>query len=231
MFKKYSFILVLIVMLGALVFGPVIPAQARPDGASVAVSLQHNRPPSNPGSLSQAEIDGLDYMREEEKLAHDVYVTMYAQWGLSIFANISQSETMHTNMVKNLLVNYGLPDPATNQVGTFTNQILQGLYDELIPRGRQSISEALKVGGAVEEIDILDLQKRLAETDNADIQQIYTHLMNGSFNHLRAFVSTLASQTGETYQPQFLTQDAYQAIINGSGGGGGGGGGCRCGRN
>jgi hypothetical protein len=40
------------------------------------------------------------------------------------------------------------------------------------------------------------------------------NLMNGSYNHLQAFVSTLKTQTGETYQPQYLSAEAYQAIIN-----------------
>ena len=47
------------------------------------------------------------------------------------------------------------------------------------------------MGAAIEEIDILDLQERLAQTDNADIQQVFNNLLNGSYNHLRAFVSTL----------------------------------------
>ena len=47
--------------------------------------------------------------------------------------------------------------------------------------------------------------------------------MNGSYNHLRAFVSTLNTQTGETYQPQYLSLEAYEAIINGSTGYGNGG--------
>jgi len=40
------------------------------------------------------------------------------------------------------------------------------------------------------------------------------NLMNGSYNHLQAFVSTLKTQTGETYQPQYLSAEVYQAIIN-----------------
>jgi hypothetical protein len=155
-------------------------------------------------------------MREEEKLAHDVYVTFYAQWSLPIFQNISQSEQIHTDAIKTLLDRYGLTDPASSEIGVFTNPDLQVLYSNFIARGIQSLAEALKVGAAIEEIDILDLQTHLSETDNADIQQIFNNLLNGSYNHLRAFVSTLNTQTGEIYQPQYLSTEAYETIIDAS---------------
>ena len=92
-------------------------------------------------------------------------------------------------------------------------------------QGSKSVADALKVGAAIEEIDIRDLQKRLAETDNADIERVYNSLLAGSENHLRAFVSNLKTQTGETYAPQYLSQTAYNAIVTASGSQGGGNGG------
>jgi hypothetical protein len=172
-----------------------------------------NLPMVTPGDLSEDESAALLYMREEEKLAHDVYVTLYEQWGLRVLSNISQSEQTHSEAVKILLDRYELDDPASSQVGVFTNPELQALYHQLIARGSQSLAEAIQVGGAIEEIDILDLQERLAQTDNADIQQVFNNLLNGSYNHLRAFVSTLKTQTGETYLPQYLSAEAYQAIV------------------
>ncbi len=176
-----------------------------------------------PGELSAEESAALLYMREEEKLAHDVYVTLYAQWGLPLFQNISQSEQAHTDAVKALLDRYGLSDPALGDVGVFTNPDLQALYNDLVAQGSASLADALKVGAAIEEIDILDLQEDLSLTDNADIQQIFTNLLNGSYNHLRAFVTTLNNQAGEVYQPQYLSADAYQAILSSSAGGNGNG--------
>jgi hypothetical protein len=183
---------------------------------------QANLPAASSGELSAEEAEALLFMREEEKLAHDVYVTLYEQWGLQTFQNIAASEQAHTDAVKALLDRYGLDDPATDQVGVFTNPDLQALYTELVARGSQSLAEALKVGGAIEEIDILDLQERLAQTDNADIQQVFNNLLKGSTNHLRAFVNSLQAQTGETYQPQYLSAEAYQALLNGTTGGQGG---------
>ncbi len=145
-----------------------------------------------PGTLSEDEGAALLFMREEEKLAHDVYVTLYDQWGLRVFRNIAASEQKHTDAVAALLDAYGLEDPTVgNAVGEFTNPALQALYDDLVAQGSVSAAEALKVGVTIEELDIADLEQRIAETDNADIQLVYRNLLAGSANHLRAFSSTL----------------------------------------
>lgn len=167
--------------------------------------------------LTEAEVESLLYMREEEKLAHDVYVTLYQVWGTPVFQNIANSEQSHTEAVKNLLDIYGLEDPAVSTpVGVFVNAELQTLYDDLIALGSQSLAAALKVGAAIEEIDILDLQESLELVTAADIQQVYGNLLAGSENHLRAFTSVLAQQTGESYIPQYLDQAVYDAILAGS---------------
>lgn len=190
-------------------------------------------PAAAAGDLSAEEAAALAYMREEEKLAYDVYTALFNQWGLPSFQNIANSELTHTAAVKTLLDRYGVQDPASTQAGAFTNPALQALYNKLIAQGSQSLAEALKVGALVEETDIADLQARLAKTDNADIQQVFNSLMNGSYNHLRAFTNSLKTQTGEIYQAQVLSQDAHQAIITAGGvgrGAGQGGGGYRGGR-
>jgi hypothetical protein len=164
--------------------------------------------------LSENEINGLFFMREEEKLARDVYLALYEQWGLAIFQNIANSEQSHTDAVKVLLDAYGLADPAVGKApGEFVNADLQDLYDQLIDQGAQSLSDALKVGAAIEEIDILDIEAYLAQTENPDIRRVYENLIKGSRNHLRSFVSTLNRQTGETYEPQYLSVDLYQSIV------------------
>lgn len=173
--------------------------------------------------LTEAEVNGLLFMREEEKLAHDVYLTLYEAWGLPLFQNIAGSEQSHGEAVLHLLEVYGIDDPAEgNALGEFANPDLQALYDDLVAWGRDSLADALKVGGAIEEIDILDLQDNLMKLDNAAIEQVYQNLLKGSENHLRAFTQTLARQTGETYAPQYINPDAYDTIISASAQGGAG---------
>ncbi len=173
--------------------------------------------PLSVAGLTEAEAVSLRYMREEEKLAHDVYVALFEAWGLPIFQNIANSESSHTAAVLRLLERYGLDDPAAgNPVGVFTDPALQALYDQLTAQGRQSLGEALKVGAAIEEIDILDLEESSQQTDKADILRVYANLLKGSRNHLRSFVKTLQQQTGEIYVPQYMSQAAYDVIIGGA---------------
>lgn len=140
------------------------------------------------GALTQAEIEGLTYMREEEKLARDSYWTLYDKWHLYIFSKIANSEVMHMSNVKDWLDRYGLPDPAAGKaVGEFTNPVLQQLYNDLMVQGSQSSTEALKVGVTIEEVDISDLQRYLRATNKSDIINVYIMLLNGSYNHLNAF--------------------------------------------
>ena len=163
-------------------------------------------------NLNADEAAALLFMREEEKLARDVYATLYSTWGIQAFSNIASSEQMHMDEIKVLLDRYTLNDPALAP-GQFTNPDLQALYTQLVAQGKTSLVDALKVGAAIEEIDIRDLQTRLSQTDNADIQQVYNNLMNGSYNHLKAFTGVLFTQTGETYKPQYLGAEQYQTIV------------------
>ncbi len=167
--------------------------------------------------LTEAEAAGLRLMREEEKLAHDVYLTLYELWGQPIFQNIAQSEATHTAAVLTLLERYGIADPVgDNTVGIFTDPTLQALYDALVAQGSESLIAALRVGAAVEEIDILDLEELSAQTDKADILNVYANLTKGSRNHLRSFVRILEQHSGEIYIPQYMGQEAYNTIISGA---------------
>jgi hypothetical protein len=164
--------------------------------------------------LSAEEIEGLLYMREEEKLARDVYLTLYEQWDLSIFQNIANSEQTHMDAVRTLIDRYGLDDPAAgNDVGEFTDPTLRALYADLVATGKQSLADSLHVGAAIEEIDILDLENYMLQTDAPDIQRVYGSLTRGSRNHLRSFVATLERQMGESYEPQYLEQGLYDSIV------------------
>ncbi len=163
--------------------------------------------------LSAKEKEGILYMREEEKLARDTYLYFYDKYKLPIFKNIAKSEQTHMDAVKALIDKYGLQDPAKNEVGEFTNPKLQALYDNLTAEGSKSLIAALEVGATIEEVDIEDLKKYIAETDNEDIKFVYENLMKGSRNHLRSFVSTLEAYN-VTYVPKFLNQSEYNAIIS-----------------
>ena len=155
----------------------------------------------------------LVFMREEEKLAHDVYVYMFDLWGLNTFNNISKSETTHTDAVKGLLDYYGIEDITLPEEGKFANEDLQDLYDALIDMGDSSLVDGLLVGATIEEVDIIDLDEAMATCDVDTIVTVYSRLRKGSTNHLKAFVSQLDAQ-GIAYTPQYLSQEEYDEIIN-----------------
>ncbi|MDY7019367.1 MAG: DUF2202 domain-containing protein [Chloroflexota bacterium] len=163
--------------------------------------------------LSDLEKQGILYMREEEKLARDVYLQLYDKWGVNSFNNISSSEQTHMDAMKSLIDRYNLDDPAEGRgPGEFTNKELQQLYDDLIKQGSQSDIDALKVGAAIEEIDILDIEMYVAQTDKSDIKLVYENLLKGSRNHLRSFVSVMQKR-GIVYQPQYITTERYSEIV------------------
>jgi hypothetical protein len=144
------------------------------------------------GALSQAETDSLIFLREEEKLARDVYQALYAEWGTKVFTNIASSEAKHMDSVKTLLDAYGLTDPVTQDTpGVFVNAELQAAYDSLVAQGSQSLEEAFKVGVAIENLDIEDLQTLISATTHPDITEIAQNLLKGSQNHLSAFTRQL----------------------------------------
>jgi len=164
----------------------------------------------NKTSISQTEIDSIIWMREEEKLAKDVYTTLGKVWGLNIFTNISTAEQSHTDSVKTLIDRYGLIDPITDEtIGVFQNETFSKLYQELVKQGSISLVEALKVGALIEELDIKDLQERTTTT--SDIDLVFQNLERGSRNHLRAFTRQLSLQ-GETYVPIYISQSEFDEI-------------------
>jgi hypothetical protein len=142
--------------------------------------------------LSPEEAAELIYMREEEKLARDVYLVLYDKWEVSEFENIAASESRHMASVKRLLDRYGLADPVGADVpGVFANADLQAAYDSLVAQGLQSLEDAFKVGVAIEELDIADLKELIALSTHRDVTKVAENLLQGSENHLAAFTKLL----------------------------------------
>ena len=143
--------------------------------------------------LTDAEIESLMYMVEEEKLAMDVYNYLYGIWGLKIFGQIALSETKHVAAMSKFFVKYELTNPIIgNDPGVFVNPLLQDLYDEMIITGSQSRLEAINAGITIENTDIIDIQFYLDNVLEAkDLKQAYTHLLEGSYKHLEAFEKEL----------------------------------------
>jgi hypothetical protein len=165
--------------------------------------------------LTDSELASLLKMKEEEKLARDVYTVLYQKWGSKIFSNISTAENNHLNAVILLLTNYGVTDVSTDKAGVFEDIAVQTLYNDLVAKATVSIEEAYKTGALIEEMDIKDLIESLSTTTNGNVILLFDNLLKGSRNHLRAFNRQLTT-LGVVYTPIYISQTDYDLIINSS---------------
>jgi hypothetical protein len=162
--------------------------------------------------LSGEEITYLNFVREEEKLARDVYLLMYMTWDAKIFSQIVTSEQQHMDTMLKMLDKYGLPDPASTEEGIFNDKDLQDLYDQLKEKGLVSYIDGLEVGVTIEVTDIADINEAIDFTDHVDLLTAYGHLIDGSYNHLAAFCDTLEKQ-GVTCDTQDIDPALSDAIM------------------
>jgi len=193
--------------------------------------------------LDNGEATHLTFMREEEKLARDVYKTLQEIYpDVKVFVNIGDgSEQTHTDTVRDMLFNYNLPDPNPDanilpeSIGVYTGLdygwYFTEKYDLLVSWGSQSLLDGLYVGAFIEELDMLDIvgcPKVIVETDNGidsgqcgleytdetALQNMYTHLLDGSKDHLRAYVANIEGIIGAgNYVAQVLPQAEVDAIL------------------
>lgn len=165
-------------------------------------------------TLTDADKEALLFMLEEEKLARDTYIFLNDQWALNQFANIKNSEQMHMDAVENLLIQYNIEYTILPE-GQFENQTLQNFYNQFIVDGAVSQANALQIGATIEDLDIVDLVDYINATSNTALINVFESLQCGSRNHLRSFVFGIEN-AGNTYTPQFLSQEDYDAIIAGT---------------
>ncbi len=165
--------------------------------------------------LTSTEEEMLQYMKEEEKLARDVYYALNEIWNARVFTNISKAEERHISAVMGLVEYYNVGSTNVLAPGEYESDEFKALYDKLVEQGSQSIEEAMKVGALIEELDIKDLQEKLNATSNENITLVFNNLLRGSRNHLRAFNRQLVKY-GITYTPSHISQTEYDEIINGT---------------
>ena len=152
-------------------------------GASVAAAA---------GPLDTTERATLLSMREEEKLAHDVYVALAARTGEQAFLKIAAAEERHGAALERMLTLYGIADSTDGYaVGKFPTAATQKLYDDLLAQGSASRAAAIQVGVSIEKMDIADLKAAIAQTDEAALDRVYGSLLAGSQRHLLAFEHNL----------------------------------------
>jgi len=164
-------------------------------------------------ALTDDEAAALAYLREEEKLARDVYLTLADTWQLPIFANIAIAEQNHMDIVLKAIQISGEEDPITDDtIGAFNNAALGQMYVDFVATGGLSLIDGLSVGAEIEDMDLFDLYAMIENYPHDLLQLVGFNLAKGSRNHLRAFVRALAAQD-VIYAPIYLDQETFDAIL------------------
>ena len=161
--------------------------------------------------LTAREKDGLLFIWEEERVARDLYASLYEKNNLTIFLDLVRSESSHMDQARAVMEKHGLAVPP-DEPGIFQNQTLQEMHDQLLAEGLQSDQDALTVAAVFEEISIVDLEKELSASQANDVRTVYEGLLAGSRKHLRSYVSDLKDQ-GIEYQPRYLEGEEFQEIV------------------
>lgn len=211
--KFYAFALVIGLASCTQNNDPIIPTQVNMTASLATMQQTVSNLPTEPlDDAEKARI--LFFIREEEKLAYDVYQTMFDIYGVSVFQNIPNSELSHMEAMLSIIKKYNLTDPlVTNARGVFVNTNLQVLYNQLVSQWRVSLLAAYQVGATIEDLDISDLNSSLEVTNNQDVRLVYDFLNKGSRNHLRSFYKNIKNWNG-TYTPVYITQAEFDAIVN-----------------
>ncbi len=165
--------------------------------------------------ITPAEAGYLQFLREEEKVAHNVYEVLYAIWNEPSFLEIMSEEAEHMEVLKHLLKQKDIPDPLEGietDNGIFTRPALKKMFEDLTAQGARSVTEAYKVAAIFEETDIRDLTNRFNATQDPDVREVYDELIHASEHHLRTCVQNL-KRLGYAYPPTVLPREDYERII------------------
>ena len=195
---------------------------------------------SSSATLDNIEASHLTFMREEEKLARDVYLTLAEQYpNQQVFSRIAtRSEQTHTDTMRDKLDQFNLPDPnpETNSLptslGVFTGAewgwYFREKFEALTTQSMKSELASLYVGAFIEELDMHDIAVcpqvmidrgytspcGLQYTDESALQTAYTSLISGSESHLRSYVGQIEAVIGVgNYEAQYLTQSEVDTIL------------------
>jgi len=225
------------VVLDGLVGSAIVAAVASAFAVAIALAGKAAHAGTDGIVLDYNEQTHLEFMREEEKLARDVYMelgTMYPDH--PIFGKIDDSEQKHTDAVKAMIEKYGLQDPNTNDnIGVYTGEdygwYFTEKFQQLVEKASLSELDALYVGAFIEELDMMDINQcpqvivetdnginDVSEcgkiyTDNADVDRLYAALLDGSDSHLEGYVRNIEKYIGEgNYQAQVLPQEQVDEL-------------------
>ena len=161
--------------------------------------------------LTADEIEFIYAVREDEKVARDLYFSFFGTFGLKPFENIGKAEDNHIKATEKLFDYYEIDYPALSENGKFENAIRQKLFDSLLLKGTPEL-EAFKVMAMLEESNIVEYGEVLKTIANPNIKIVIENLARASANHFKAAIRQITA-LGGTYTPAIMTQEQYEAVI------------------
>jgi|GEM_PF-719649 len=163
--------------------------------------------------LTDTETSDIMYLQEAQKLERDLYIYLGQQSpGDPLFASLAQSAATLMNADDSILSRYNLTNPEQNAAGQFSNPQIQQLYQLYTGQAGGTVPNALLIAAQSEDQHIASLYAAIGHTTNADLKFIYSQQLAFASNNLRAISQQLGGY-GQSYTPQYLSQDAYNAIV------------------
>ncbi len=161
--------------------------------------------------ITETEAGDLQLLREEEKLARD----LFRDWSdrSELFGAVAHSKQLHFEIVGALLQRHQVTDRTLGGEGLYVFPQLQTLHQELLARGGSTELEALAAGAELHERDLVGLEEAAGRSQLEDVRASLAEIQRGARNHLRGCVEELALQ-GVDYAPRLLSPEAFAAIIN-----------------
>jgi len=137
----------------------------------------------------------LTVLIEDEYKARAEYAALVEKFGeVTPFVNLIQAETSHINALANQFTTYGLEVPVDN-----------GSKFAVVPA---TLAEAYAIGIQAETSNIALYENYLKQDFPANIERVFTNLMNASVNHLATFTAYQDGSVIGTHIPMNTTRQS-----------------------
>jgi len=190
---------------------PMEMIMVKSDGTTTFITAGVTPPFDSTADLTANEIEFAYAVREDEKVARDLYFAFFEKYKLKAFENISKAESNHIRAVELLLSYYEIDYPEIGEYGKFADPTRQQMYDSLLIKGETAL-EAFKVMAQLEEENIVSFGEVLEDIENDNIAIVIENLLKASENHFKAAIRQITALGGE-YTAQYMSQEQYSAII------------------
>ncbi len=162
------------------------------------------------------QLDDLTYLREALRMQRDLADHFWDRYGDFGWFDLGDASHTLSVAVRDVVEHYGFSDPASGLVpGAYADALVQSDYDRLHAQGDGSLADALYAMQESMELMLLDLEDASTRAvDHVPLTSLYRVLLAAVRNHMRALDDWMWRR-GLVYDPQWLTQTEYQAIVSG----------------